>query len=173
MAYLDSQQTSLTLTDVPYVLDELRRKRRLVKDERGDEIFKIQFDSRTFEFFPKSNKFKKKNTITVGKTVGDCLVADAFVIVGPPIDGEVTPVLEIVKEFNLAEGESSVTPTTCSFCKREQGTAMDLARHLIAEHTPEGDDDARVTPSHAPARKSKAAVASKDSGSDDSDADAN
>lgn len=150
MSVLDSQQVSLRLTKVPYIRAELRKKRRIVRDADNEEVFQIQFNSQTFNF-------KEDHIITVGKTVADCLISDAFVICGAPIDGPVEPVLEVVREFSLSEGETAAPPTTCLFCKEDQGTVADLIDHLRTEHSDdEPPAEAASERSHTPARTAKA-----------------
>jgi hypothetical protein len=129
---LDSEQVRLRLTKIPYILNELRKKRRLVVIN-GVEVFQVQFDSRTFTFAPDA-------VITVGKSVADCLMADGRVIVGPPIDGPVEEVLEVIGTYNLDKGESS-SPTQCPACHMEQGTTQKLIEHLMDVH----DDSAKAS----------------------------
>jgi hypothetical protein len=139
MAYLDSEQVRLRLTKIDFILNELRKKNRL-KLIKGVETFQVQFDSRTFNFTHDA-------TITVGKSVADALMHDGRVIVGPPIDGPVHDVLEVVGTFNLSKGESD-SPTKCPSCHEEQGSVQGLVSHLLSKH-----DD-------SPKPKSKSAKAS-------------
>lgn len=162
MSNLDSQQVTLQLTNIKYILAELRKKKRLIKDENGEDLFQIQFDSRTIDFRP-------GRTVTVGKTIADCLIQDAFVIVGDAIDGPAEQVLEVVREFNLSEGEKPVTPTTCLFCQEDLLTPRALAEHLIKTHNDDdqyGNENAAQSSSHIPARSARAVPAKASKSSD-------
>lgn len=132
MSYLDSEQVRLRLTSIPFILNELRKKRRLVM-LNGVETFQVQFDSRTFNFVPGS-------TIVVGRSVADCLRSDARVIVGNPLDGPVEEILEVVGTFDLSRGESA-SPTQCPACHEEQGNTQKLVAHLLEFH----DDSPKPT----------------------------
>jgi hypothetical protein len=138
---LDSQQVTLAITKAPFVLNELKRKQRLVTNPAGDTVFRIQFDSHTFEFRVPT-KEKPGNTITFGKTVAERLIEDSYVIVGPSIDGQVYPVLEVVREFDLSLGEKE-NPNTCSYCganRKPFANARELADHIIEEHAIPDED---------------------------------
>ena len=140
MSSLDSQQVTLALTKTKFIIDELRRKGRFARNRAGDEVFRIQFDSRTFEFLVPTKERPNVTHITVGKSAADCLILDSCVICGPSIDGQVWPALEAVREFDVSLGERE-NPNTCSYCNKPFEDARALADHIIDAHaTPEPDD---------------------------------
>lgn len=142
MSSLDSQQVTLALTKIPFIIKELERKGRLVRNADGNQCFRIQFDSHTFEFvLPKPKDGVVGNSITVGKSVAECLIQDSCVIVGASIDGQVYPALESVREFDLSLGEKE-NPNTCSYCKGRRAfeSARELADHILEEHADPVDD---------------------------------
>ena len=130
MPEIDTQQVRLRLTRDKEVLQDLRRKHRLVLIDTPDgkqEAFLIQFDSHTFAFRPGT-------VLTVGRRIADCLKSDSLVIVGAPLDGPALPVLEEVGSFDLARGET-ISQTECPVCRKEQNTIALLIEHLQKAHT--------------------------------------
>jgi hypothetical protein len=172
MSSIENQQVRLKLTEIPYILTALKKKRRLVQDPNtGEDVFTIQFDGVSFHF-------TKGKVITVGENAARCLQADAWVIVGDDLTGEITPVLENVGSFELGSGETvaPVSKTVCPICNEDQVTLRGLLEH-ITEHEDEkleGDKPSRriPVPNHA-RRQERPSISAPRPDTSDALADAN
>lgn len=154
MSSVETQQVTLKLTDLPFVLRELKARRRITTDPRtGDDIFHIQFDSQDFVF--RRSKDGRTNRITVGHNVAQALLRDAYLIIGDALSGEMTDILEIVEEFTIGTGQEAGqirSKTTCPVCQEECGSVNFLAEHIIEKHatkakpSAQGDDGFVIDP---------------------------
>lgn len=133
--HIESEQVRLRLSGDKDVLEALRKRRRMDKDEKGQKLI-LQFDSRAFEFRP-------GRAITVNKTVADALIRSSAIIVGDDLTGEIRPALERLEIYRIGDEESGgarKSATTCSVCGTDCLSLPALAKHLEKAHIEERPD---------------------------------
>lgn len=130
---VEGQQIALRLTTNKDVLEQLRRNKSLVKDENGEEVLTLQFNSQTFEF-------RHGNTIALGRSTAKALVRNSAVIVGDPNDpdyqitGDFLAGLDEVRSFDIGKGQAENVCTFCSETTDANGnlfTPSTLGYHMM------------------------------------------
>lgn len=126
---VEMRQIKLRLTNDKRVLAALRRRKRLTSDDEGEKLV-MQFDSKEFVFRPGV-------AVTIGASVGKCLLLDSLVINGEnDLTDPLTPALVSLGTFNVGEKspDEHVSQTVCPVCNKEQHTLGKLADHIRDEH---------------------------------------
>ena len=126
----ETNQVRLKLKTDKAILQSLRRRKSLKKDEQGEKLI-LQFNGTEFTFRP-------GHTVTVGESVGRALLRSSHVIVGEDdLTGAYEPALEVIKSFRVDEvpEEEARSKTQCPVCGTETYSLARLAAHINDKHT--------------------------------------
>ena len=151
---VEGSQIVLRLTTNEEVLDQMRRNKVLVKNEHGEEVLVLQFDSKAYTF-------RRGTALVLGKSVANALIRDSAIIIGDPNDpdyqltGEYRRALDTVRSINASEG---VAQNICPHCsatadgKRQPFTPGTLGYHMqrqcpiAAKVSAQMDEDSKPKP---------------------------
>ena len=156
-SHVETSQITLVLTDNPEMLKWLKRRNALSEDKNG-KFFVRRFNGVEFKFY-------EGKPITVGQSVGRFLRKSSAILASDDdLGGEFKPVLKIVKQFEVGEGEDSLRDKVCPSCGKRFERARQLGSHMARdcevisaeEAERKGKEEAARTPSAPiPQRKLK------------------
>jgi hypothetical protein len=122
------------------ILNALRHSKRLVKNDDGEEVFRLQFDAQHFEF-------KVGEEMTVPENVAWGFRNDSRVFVDPkdplgsPYPCAIVEVERWMPGMSKPVAKQTFKPlpkTLCPECGKDQGTLAKLAEHLMDVHCETG-----------------------------------
>lgn len=129
---IETEQIRLKLTEEKDVLKEMKRRKVLKRDQKGDKYI-VQFDAQEFTFRPGS-------TITVGRSVAKALQRSSAIIMGDDLTGDMVSVLVEAGSYKLGDENEGAALTRCPVCKKDMGSLTRLSRHISVAHKGERPD---------------------------------
>ena len=125
-SHVETSQITLVLTDNPEMLKWLKRRNALSEDKNG-KFFVRRFNGVEFKFY-------EGKPITVGQSVGRFLRKSSAILASDDdLGGEFKPVLKIVKQFEVGEGEDALRDKVCPSCGKRFERARQLGSHMARD----------------------------------------